>query len=321
VPERLRLFVAVVLRDELAARVDGLRLGFGSSEIDRIPPHVTLVPPVNVAGADLAATCALLRTIAESTHPFGCGLGPLRTFDRPSPVLYLAVDDQTGSLAALAKACRAGNLAPPAREDRHGFVPHVTVANRSSTEVADAARLALGGLATALDVSELSLLRLDEPDDPERRRRWVEIADFPLGPPVVRGRGGVEVRLTISRLVDPESVALLAGFDASDPSSGRPWAVTARTADGSVAVASGSTAGETLRIDALVVAPEARGIGIGTRTLQHVEAMAVDRGHSDVIASVSTDVEARYFTGRGYLPIGTIAQGRSLLRKVVARTI
>jgi 2'-5' RNA ligase/GNAT superfamily N-acetyltransferase len=311
----------VVLRGELAARIDGLRLGLGSTEVDRIPPHITLVPPFNARAGDLPRTLATLRAGAASMARFRCALGPVVTFDRPRPVLYLAVGDQAGSLAALAQASRAGPLAPTPREDRHVFVPHVTVANRSSVAVADAARRALGAFATDLEVTDFSLLRLEESGEPDGRRRWVEIADFPLGRPTVRGRGGVEIELTLSRMVDPESLERLDELDQVARSRGEPWAVTARTDGSTVAVARGTVAGETARIDAFVVATTARGIGVGTRTLEHVEAMALDRGLREVVVSVSSANKARYFTGRGYVPVESTAADRDLLRKVVDRTI
>ena len=42
-------------------------------------------------------------------------------------------------------------------------------------------------------------------------RRWGPVADVGFGPPVVVGRGGVELELTTSELVDPEAGAFVCG--------------------------------------------------------------------------------------------------------------
>ncbi len=48
----------------LAEEIDGLRRAFGDRSLGRVPPHLTLVPPVNVAEGDLGQALAVLRAAA-----------------------------------------------------------------------------------------------------------------------------------------------------------------------------------------------------------------------------------------------------------------
>jgi hypothetical protein len=51
---RHRLGVVLLVPDPWAAEVDGLRRALGDEALDRVAPHITLVPPSNVSDEDLA---------------------------------------------------------------------------------------------------------------------------------------------------------------------------------------------------------------------------------------------------------------------------
>ena len=293
--DRLRLFVAVVLRDELAARVDGVRLGLGSSEVGRLPPHITLVAPFNAPRDDLAGLLQRLRHLAEASTPSSCLLGPIRQFARALPVAYLAVDDPTHALVGLAEAARATVRGANAQPDGSVFVPHVTVANRVAPDVADAATVALGHFRAPLEIDGFSLLARD-PDAAEHR--WREIADFVLGRPLVRGRGGIELVLSRTRMLDPV-VAERAG-GGSLAIVGAPWAITARLGDELAGAAGGDLVGPYARVTSLWVEPSLRGIGVASRLLETAERAASERGASRIEAMAHDDAVRRYLHGRGY---------------------
>src|SRR5687768_1166177 len=125
---RVRVGVVVLVPPPQAIEIDGLRRGLGDAVLERIAPHVTLVPPVNVAVDDLPAALAVLRGAAASVRPFTVELGPPRTFRPDSPTLFLAVDGPADGVDALV-ALREQALRPPLhREPERSFVPHVTIA-------------------------------------------------------------------------------------------------------------------------------------------------------------------------------------------------
>lgn len=93
---RVRLGVVLLVPPPVAAEVDGLRRALGDQRLDKIAPHVTLVPPVNVRDDRLVDAVDVLRGAAAAHPPLTLRLGPVATFLPASPTLYLAVDDERG---------------------------------------------------------------------------------------------------------------------------------------------------------------------------------------------------------------------------------
>ena len=60
------LGVALVLDAPVACEVQGLRRALGDGSLQRIAPHLTLVPPVNVRAGGLDEALAVLRTAASA---------------------------------------------------------------------------------------------------------------------------------------------------------------------------------------------------------------------------------------------------------------
>jgi 2'-5' RNA ligase len=199
---RARYGVVLLVPLPAATEIDGLRRACGG-RVDRIAPHVTLVPPVNVPHRSLPAALAGLRAAAAGGHgPLTLTLGPPAAFHPVSETLYLAVAGPVGPLRD------AVFHAPLSRPLDHPFVPHVTLADGIGADRAATALAALADYTATVAVDRLHLLRQDAD------RRWVAVADVPFGRPAVVGRGGIELELWCSEQADPEVAALLA--DESD---------------------------------------------------------------------------------------------------------
>lgn len=208
---RRRLGVALLLDPPLADEVDGLRRALGAGALARISPHVTLVPPVNVAEDDLPATLARIRDgAAAAGGPLRLTLGPPGSFLPRNNVLYLAVG---GDLDALARVRAAVFADPLARREEHPFVPHMTVA-----EGADPDRItaALGVLADYRADFEADRVVLLEAVRGPAGRRWLPLGDAVMEPRHIVGRGGLPLELTLGRHLDPEAAALLRSLPAAD---------------------------------------------------------------------------------------------------------
>ncbi len=201
---RSRLGVALLVPLPLAHEVNGLRRALGDPTLERVPPHLTLVPPVNVRDEDIGRALAVLRAAAASAPPsLSLGLGAPASFLPHSPVLYLQVSGDLDTLELL----RRRTLSPPlARPLSWPFVPHVTVADEASPQRIAQGVLALGDYQATLTVDRVHLLRETRHRE---GRRWEPFADAAFGPPAVIGRGGLALELTRSQLLDPEAVALL----------------------------------------------------------------------------------------------------------------
>ena len=267
---RERLLVAVFVPPPLGVEVDGLRRALGDRALGRIAPHVTLVPPVNVPDGGFDAALDVVRAAASATEPLRLRLGPAATFHPRNPVVYLAVGGpDAAALGALRRRC----FHPPLdRPVTHDFVPHVTVANRMAPDRIPAAVAALADYAADVVIDRVHLLRM------EPGNLWRPIADAPLAPPAVVGRGGLELEVTGTDQVPPDAGRLLdaatatgTGSGSAGPGDGAPWALTARRDGAVVGAAAGWAAGAVLLVAGLVVAPGARRQGVGRHLLAAVE--------------------------------------------------
>ena len=200
---RLRLGVALLVPSPVAEEIDGLRRAVGDRSLSRVPPHITLVPPVNVALADLGAALAVLRRAAASIRSrLTVTLGAPDTFLPANPVLYLPVGDGADAVHRL----RERVWYPPlTRSLTWPFVPHVTLADDADPQRIGSAVAALADYRATVTFDRIHLLVERRPGP-----QWRPLADAAFGPPAVVARGSpLELELTRSRQLDPEALDLL----------------------------------------------------------------------------------------------------------------
>jgi 2'-5' RNA ligase len=267
---RRRLGVAVLLDPPVADEVDGLRRAVGDPSLGRIPPHITLVPPVNVRRDDLADALRVVRQAAAAVRtPVQLTLGHISTFLPVNPVLYLAVGGDLDQLAALRNAV----FRPPLeRTLSWPWVPHVTLADGAPAERLAAALVAMGDYAAVACIDRVVLL------EGGPGRVWTPLADAGLGPPARIGTGGLVVelvrgRLIDPRLIDPRLVDPRLDDDAPDlphPVLTAPLVVNAHREGEPVGWARASVDGDGTRIEVYVV-EEHRRQGIGGHMRAHLD--------------------------------------------------
>ncbi len=267
---RVRVFVAIVFTDRVAAEIDGLRRALAPELIARLPPHCTLIPPQNVRVEEWASLEATIRVAAAASAPFRLTLGPIGTFLPRTPVAYLACNAEDGVLESLRSRLAVGPLALPRRVERP-FVAHCTLTTRLSPAMASAVSAVLSPFRAATVVDRVVLLVQE--DGPAHR--WRPRADYLLGAASVLGRGGVELEMTWSSLADSEALALL-GEDATRPLGefGDSRIVVARWQGQAVAAAVCRLASGALHIDQLLVQAEHRRQGIATQLVIACERLA-----------------------------------------------
>lgn len=291
---RRRLFVALEVTGPVASEIDGLRRAIGSSSLGRITPHLTLIPPVNVAEADLAGALELLRAAAHE-EPIPIELGPARSFSSRSPVLFLAVSDPSGRIARLQRQLDAAPLAAPATRPSRPFSAHLTLSGRMERHDKSAA-VALFAHFNVETV--LSVLTLYEQHHDEARHPWHPLADVVLGAGTPADRGGRELGFVVSRVPGPD-VAL---FRDATPrlDGGEPLAVIGRDHEIVVAGASGARVGAQLLIDTWCVEGGRRGEGIGRALVRAVERAGVGLGAERTLIAASTDAQAAFLEHVGF---------------------
>jgi 2'-5' RNA ligase len=293
----LRLGVVLLVPAPLATAIDGLRRAFGDPMLDRVAPHVTLVPPVNVRGDRVAEALRVMRTAAATTVPLNLTLGPVTTFPGDEHVGYLEVTGDDAASYGLRRLRDEVFRPPLERTLDHGFVPHVTVTTGGGEEHLAAVVAASGGW-TGEPVRFERVHLLQERHGPGTHR-WVPIADVALGPAIIVGRGGLELELSPSELVDPEAAASVrqwaestdgaaeiddpatpdgpvaaAGSDAGGP---RPLVVVARREGHVVGVVRGWTDGSTAEVAMVDLDPEVRRDHVDDHLLAAWHSAAADR--------------------------------------------
>lgn len=249
--------VVLLVPGPLAHEVQGLRRACGDPALERVPPHLTLVPPVNVSGSpSLRETTRRVRRAAGAVGPFRLTIGPARSFAPDSPTLYLEVGGDASEVEAL-HLLRDEVFRPPLhRELTWPFVPHVTLADGVDEQRLVAGVSALADYRAEMPCRSLHLLCEQRTDDGPR---WVPLADYRLGGPSVVGRGSLPLELWTSERPDPEAVMLLAGEHQGWPEHGDRLTVTARRDEELVGVLWGTNDGE---VRSAAVAPQHRGQGI-----------------------------------------------------------
>lgn len=276
---RLRLGVALLVPRPVAGEIDVLRRACGDQAVERIAPHLTLVPPVNVREDRVDDALRVLRSAAAATRPITVTLGPPTTFLPTNPVLYLTVGGEVEAVRTLRDRVF---VEPLARSLTWEFHPHVTVVDGAEPERLDAAVTALAGYRAEVTFGRLHLLQ--ERRDETGVRVWHPIADVALGAPAVVGRGGLELELVLSEQLGPDA----RGFEqrewaAASPEGGRDarrrgLAVTARREGRVVGAARGWTSGPGAQLDDLIVSGAHPREGIGTHLVAAFVSEAVERG-------------------------------------------
>ncbi len=210
---RRRLGVVLLIPEPAASEVRGLRRALGSPSLDSQPPHLTLVPPVNVTESRVDDAVAVLRRAAALIPPaLSVRLGPARTFSPVSPVVYLGIDGDLVVLSRLQQAVFAG---PLLRRVDYSYVPHVTLHESADDDLIAASTRAFS--AFDLDIALSSVHLLEQGPD----RVWRPFADVRFGPVVVRGRGGIELHLRWTVMGAPDAARLWESVGLAD--SDGPW--------------------------------------------------------------------------------------------------
>jgi 2'-5' RNA ligase/N-acetylglutamate synthase-like GNAT family acetyltransferase len=288
----------------VAAEIDGMRRALGAASLRRIPPHITLVPPVNVAAGEGEAVYELLRSCAAASGPISVELGGPATFFPRTPVVYLAVGGDVAEIERLAGCLASGPLAPPPGRRERSFVPHVTIDQRAEPELIPPALLVLDSYRQQFVFEEVTLLE----QDPEHV--WHPVSAAPLGAPAVVARGALELALSASDGLDPAEArwaeSMWRAAVETPANEGRPFAVTARREGALAGVAGGYLSSGVCQLERLVVDPQLRRQGIGSQLLRAVADLALDAGCSVARALVPAGAGEGLLLARGFSVVARV---------------
>lgn len=314
---RLRLGVALLVPAPAAAEIDVLRRALGAAgSTHRMAPHLTLVPPVNVAQERVGEAEALVLAAAAATRPIPATLGPPATFLPDSPVLHLAVGPD-GARAAIGELREKVLTGPLARHLTWPFVPHVTLVDGGDEGRIRAAAEALADHVADVTFDGVALLQ--ESRDDAGVRIWRPLVDARFGGPAVVARGGLELELHVSERLAHDAAAWFgatwhahdraAAGDAWTPE--EPLTVTARRSGVVVGAATGLCRDGDAHLERLIVDAAVRGEGIGGHLLAAFTSEVGARGaHRVVLRTEAGGPAERFYADRGFTFVATLPRWR-----------
>ncbi len=164
--------VSIAVPEPWGSELQQYRIDVGDDSARQIPTHITLLPPLEVADADLDPITAHLLEAARRTAPFQVHLRGTGTFRPVSPVVFVNVVKGISGCERLAGDVRSG---PLVLETEFPYHPHVTVAHYLPEGLLEQAFVELERYDAAFDVSEMWLY-LHDP-----LTGWHPVRSFPLG--------------------------------------------------------------------------------------------------------------------------------------------
>ena len=313
--DRTRLLVAYLLRGRAQIAVDVLRQILRSSEIGRIAPHITLIPPVNVARARASDLGRALEAAVTKVAPVILALRGVETFQPHQRVLYLPVLGELAQLSELRARCQVGEFAVT---DERNFVPHVTVRSHAGAELIASVPSLFGAFECPIILDRVTIL---ERDATIAHGIWEIRDEFVLGSSRTSGRGGREVTCTTATHVgnDDKSFLIDNGVDPShlldhrEPPEIGDVVVRARVEGVLVGLCALRVRDRGGEIGALVIDEEHRRQGIGRQILKYIEQNA-DELSIDSIAITVAEEPSGFFLQCGFEDVRVQSQGLATLR-------
>ena len=172
-PDTVTLGVAIAIPEPHATVLTKWRRRIGDPAADLVWPHVTLLPPTEVAADAMGSILAHLRRAAADTTPFVMHLSGTGTFRPTSPVVFIQIARGVSDCELLEKAIRQG---PLERELEFPYHPHVTVAQEVDDAALDLAYDGLADFVSRFPVRTFALFAR------EADRSWRWRTEFNLGP-------------------------------------------------------------------------------------------------------------------------------------------
>ncbi len=152
-PEKALIGVVVTVPEPWAQLLVDWRTKVGDPQARLVPPHVTLLPPTEVAAADRDAVAEHLAEVARAHPAFTMHLAGTGTFSPVSDVVFVTVARGIGDCELLATDVRRGPLDRPLAYPYH---PHVTVAHDVAPDMLELAYSGLADLSAEFRVEHVT---------------------------------------------------------------------------------------------------------------------------------------------------------------------
>jgi 2'-5' RNA ligase len=146
--------VSIAVPDPCGSELQGYRVSLGDDDARRIPTHITLLPPTDLADHSLDEVVTHLVAAARSCDRFPIHLRGTGTFRPTSPVVFVGVVEGISECELLAKSVCSGPLEVDLEFPYH---PHVTIAHHQPESKLEQAFVEFERFDAEFDVNEMWL--------------------------------------------------------------------------------------------------------------------------------------------------------------------
>jgi 2'-5' RNA ligase len=153
-PTGITIGVAIAVPEPWGSQLREVRRSFGDADADRMPTHLTLIPPNTIDVFGLPAIHDGLRSAGRAVRPFTIELSGAGSFRPVSDVVFVAVGAGHSECIALESSLREHVSVRPRQFEYH---PHVTVAMDVQTTVLDEAEAALADFRATWMVDQFTV--------------------------------------------------------------------------------------------------------------------------------------------------------------------
>lgn len=164
------LGVAIELASPAREILEDARARFDPAPVE-IPPHVTILAPIDVDADAMPAVTRHLAAVARVTSPFRLEVAGASSFRPVTPVVFIALGAGAAECVALESRVRSGDMAV---ELRYPYHPHVTIAHDVADDVLDDALAQLSDFEFSQDVDRMGLYE-------NVAGRWELVQEFVFG--------------------------------------------------------------------------------------------------------------------------------------------
>jgi 2'-5' RNA ligase len=166
--------VSIGIPQPHAAVLSRWRKRIGDPEADKVPPHVTLLPPTTFDTDQLELVEKHLQQAAATVLPFAMRLAGTGTFRPVSQVVFVQVSAGIAECELLERAVRRH---PIQRSVEFPYHPHVTVGHDVAGEALDEAFDGLRDYVAQFTVDHFTMYTQDD------RRAWHARREYALTGP------------------------------------------------------------------------------------------------------------------------------------------
>lgn len=151
--------VAIPIPEPWGSELQRFRDSIGDPMAGHIPPHITLVPPVDLAPGVALEVHEHLADAAGAVDPFDVHLRGTGTFRPLSSVVFIALAEGISGCEALEREVRSGPLGVDLTYPYH---PHVTVAHEVEDAILDRTFEELADFEARFTVDSFTLYAHDD---------------------------------------------------------------------------------------------------------------------------------------------------------------